>query len=107
MTRKEKEQEKARCLDNLKKWLKDGDCLYMMTEYTRSGMTRYIRVFLPVARGDIDNLTYNVAFACGYPIKGRCGSWYLVVRGCGYSAVDSVLKSIMHKTGLNLNLRQI
>jgi len=95
---KKEEIESAR--DTLMQYVKDGDTLYFIQEYSSTGMTRYLRVMLASDRNEILHLTHSIAVACGYQLKDRNGSWYIVMHGFGYSASDEIRSAVEYKTGL-------
>ena len=101
----DKRDEIARSLESLKRTLKEGDRIWFTTEYAKSGMTRYIRAFLPVGRGELDNLTGLIADVTGYACKDRCGAWYIVMTGCGFSGGDYLINSLQRKLDLTLKYR--
>jgi len=101
----DKRDEIARSLESLKRTLKEGDRIWFTTEYAPSGMTRYVRAFLPVERGELEHLTGLIADVTGYPCKDRKGTWAIVMTGFGYSGSDYLISALMHKTGLKLSYR--
>lgn len=93
LTKKEKEARKAKCLEYLNDYLKKGDTVYTyIARVTNNGMTRWVKVFC-VVNGQIIDITYNTAHACGYRLnKDR----ELSVGGCGFNAGFDVVHHLSY-----------
>ncbi len=80
MTQKEREQAEAR--ERLLKWIKPGDTIHTILRHcSRSGMQRVISLKKTEEDGNIIDLSYNTALACGMRYnRDREG---IVIGGCG------------------------
>ena len=89
MTRKdtrskaERQEEKARCAEVLREKLSGGKITTYVSSRSRSGLQRTVLVLIGSADGTVEDISYYVARACGYPLKPEHG---VVVKGCGFDA---------------------
>ena len=97
-----KDKERLEAIEQLKQWIKPGDTVYTVLDHVSwSGMTRHIRVVVPMVEGKNGNSTvdfihpnYSVAKACGYRQAKRGDG--LVVGGCGMDMGFSVVYDLSH-----------
>ena len=79
-------------IEVLKKHLKPGDTVYTkVTHVARSGMSRSIEVYI-VRDGDIWNISYFVARACGYSQDDKNGG--VKIGGCGMDMGYAIVYSL-------------
>ncbi len=99
MTKKEKEAQRLEVVTVLKKMILPGSRIYTQLEHvSSSGMSRRIRVFIPVQSEyelngmNIRDITHWTAQACGYRLNGDKGS--IVIGGCGMDMGYSIVYSL-------------
>ena len=89
-----KKQQKKESLENLKKWVKEGDTIYyIIRNVSSNGMYRHIDFY----KFEVDEnkqiqkywLSYHIAKALEYPFKEKTNS--VGVSGCGMNMGFSVI----------------
>jgi len=87
---------KDEALNNLKSWIKEDDTIYYIVKnVSSSGMYRHIDFYkFDVENGKIVKswLSYNIAYALGYPFKEKTNS--VGVSGCGMNMAFHVVSQV-------------
>ena len=91
--------ETAESIATLRKLLKPGTTVYTTVRHvSSSGMSRRISIFV-ARKGEIVPITWDVARALGYSVKGRAGYVQdvgLTVGGCGMDMCFHIVNSLSY-----------
>jgi len=79
--REGKELYRVQCCNRLKSIMPSDGVLYSLTESTRTGATRFIRLYVVSEEGNIVQVTKLVAFGFGYRLRKRSGREYIATSG--------------------------
>lgn len=99
---KQSEKERQEAIEQLRQWIKPGDTVYTVLDHvSSSGMTRHIRVVVPMIEGqngnskvDFIHPNYSIGKALGYRQAKRGDG--LVVSGCGMDMGFAVVYDLAH-----------
>lgn len=100
---REEVERQQHAIDTLRRYLGDGGTIFTITRYAKSGMSRWVRVVVPVVeplfsqgRPDIVDITYYISVVTSL----RMGADGLRFGGSGFDADTDIVNHLQHVLGL-------
>ena len=92
---------RVQCCDKLRKIIPPDGVLYSLSESTRTGATRFIRLYIVSEERNIVQVTKLIAFGFGYRIREREGREYIATS----STASDLCNHVAYELGIGETYR--